>query len=348
MEILRIGRLDPSANPRGAEMTTFSLTRTAGGEPQFSALFGHDRTLNALSVDLNHPFKLAPFPGGVVHPALRAHGPLGPLYGFGGDFDGGPASAGAPEAHALHSELAWGIPSDIQICSDESGLRIWGKFGFNMLMVNPAATVNVSLGRIVGLLPPPARGYLVKDIWIAERDSHIMLLAHPNFQVTEGTRIMVSATTVQARDAIADEGLKDWQLMKGLGESVPEQCFFLSGIKAPEGLFRMLCVDATGQFGCCVRYESPGLPPELSNGTIWKNFGDSVVGLEFGSLPIGREAALAATEPHRRLFLLKRGECLKTLRQVEFLEGEALQQEIDLIHSACPSQQLLTSEGKPL
>jgi len=349
MEILRPSRLDPAAHPRGGGMPTYTLTRMNGCQREISVLFGPDRTLNALAVELDHPFKLAPFPGGVVHPAFRAQGPLGPLYDFGGDFDGGPANAGPPGLHALHSELPWGIPSGIQFRSDcGSGITILGEYGFQMLMVDPDVAINVHLTRQVALLPSPHRGYLVKDSWTAKRDSRIMLIAHPNFLVTEGTRIMVSAATIQARDPKADAGLKDWQSMEGLGESVPEQCFFLSDIEAPEGLFRMLCVDKSGQFGCAVRYEVNDLPPQLINGCIWEDFGDGVVGLEFGSLPIGREAALKATEPHRQLFLLKRGDALETLRQVEFLEGNDLHREIELIQSVCPNQQLLDSHGKPL
>lgn len=89
-----------------------------------------------------------------------------------------------------------------------------------------------------------------------------------------------------------------------------------------------------------------GLPLQLLNSCVWQNLSEGVVGLEAYSLPLGREAALAAEKVNEQLCPLAAGQTLQITRQVEWLRGPRLQAECDLI-KVCAIQERLLSIGDP-
>jgi len=274
-------------------------------------------------------------PCGDVAPSFYDPRGLGWLWTFFGGLltTCGLTQAGAPntdegEELGLHGRIST-APAELVSCSQE-----WQG---DRLVMQVSAVIrearlfgpNLEMKRTIMAYGDGA-GLVVRDTVtnVGARKSPCMLLYHINVGfplLDEHAELILPTTSVQPRDAAAEEGKEDWAKMHGPVAGYAEKVYFHTVKPCKEGFVNVAVINRKlGEgVGLRLRYRADELPCF----TEWKMLGEReyVLGIEPGNcLPLGRAAERAGG----RLVELEAGQRITAGFEIEVVEGAATLEEL--------------------
>lgn len=231
------------------------------------------------------------------HPAGHRSHPLGALDHIEGFFTSGIENVGPPSLGlSLHGSFCWRSAVDVSH-ADDSVQFVSG----TIICTDAVRGPYVSVRRQVSVGTERAE-LIVKDKITATVASDFMWLYHPNFSIKEGDRWYGNALSIVSRDEISNHSLATFHHFENVGKGYAkmppsaseeenfETCFIINMQADPDGGITALLSNSDQTSGIVILYL--GDFDSRQRFVLWKNPRGGVCGLEYGSLPFGREWAM--------------------------------------------------------